>query len=304
MLKFRLNTKLLYITAAIVFLSICTYFIWTISERREKDILIPVAPQNIPEGLTLTPPYMKPIEIRIRGPKSVVNRLKRQKIAYPLDLPDAGVGVITVPVNRRLLPFPKDIKVLKVTPSFVTVRIDREIKKTLPVDITFSGKPAKGHRIETTELKPSSVMVKGPQAVLENITSIPTKPIDLAGASESFKKEVTLDLKEGVTLTSENKMILALITIVEKTGRRSVSSIPVLGRGTTLSYEIKPSYVSIDISGPVLKIETVDEGISAYVDLDGLSPGTYERQAVISLPVDFTIIGISPEKFQVTIKRK
>ncbi len=307
--KYRLNItgmqkKLLTVLAVIIVVSICAYFIYPISQAREKDILIPVVPQNIPEGLTLTPPYMKPIEIRIRGPKPVVNRLKKQEIAYLLDLPDAGVGVISAPVNHRLLPFPKDIKVLKVTPSFVTVRIDREIKKTLPVDITFSGKPAKGYDIEKTELKPSFVMIKGPEAVLENITTIPTKPIDLGGASESFKKEVTLDLKEGITLTSSSKIILAAITIIEKTGRKSLSNIPVKGKGTTLTYEIQPSCVNIDISGPLPKLKTIDQAISAYVDLKGLTPGTYDRQAVISLPVDFTIIGISPERFKVTIKRK
>ncbi len=290
----------------IMAIGIGVYFLWPLAKTLETDILVPVVPRNLPKGLTTAPPFMHSIEFHIKGPKSAIKSLSQENLKYVLDLSKATTGVISIPVNQTLLSFPKGISVLKVTPSFVTVRIEREIKKVLPVDISFSGKPAKGFDVEKSEVKPSSVMVKGPEMILGTLTKIPTKPIDLNGVSESFKKEVTLDLKEGIILISANKLILAKVDIREKTGKKKLSDIPITGKGTTLKFDIQPPFVSIDISGPAIKIETLDKEkeISAYVDLDGLIPGMYKLQAVISLPVDFTIIGIIPEKFLVTIKDK
>ncbi len=298
--------KKLFLLIFITAIGIGVYFLWPFAKTLETDILVPVVPKSLPNGLTTAPPFMKSIEFHIKGSKSAIKSLSQENLKYILDLSNAKTGVISIPVNQTLLSFPKGISVLKVTPSFVTVRIEREIKKILSVDISFSGKPAKGFDVEKSEVKPSSVMLKGPEIILESLNKILTKPIDLNGVSESFKKEVTLDLKEGITLISTDKLILAKIDIREKTGKKTISDIPVTGKNSSLKFDIQPPFVSIDINGPVIKIEALnkEKEISAYVDLDGLIPGTYELQAVISLPVEFTIIGIVPEKFLVTIKKK
>jgi hypothetical protein len=50
----------------------------------EIEILIPVDPYNLPDGLALVDPVLKEIEIRVKGPVSVLDDLRRNVPRYKL----------------------------------------------------------------------------------------------------------------------------------------------------------------------------------------------------------------------------
>jgi len=149
-------------------------------------------------------------------------------------------------------------------------------------------------------------VVRGPQYILNDIEHISTNPIDVAGASEAFKKEITLNLAESVTVVFPEDPILAQIDIAEKTITRTFKKLPLAGRHITLPYSITPPDISLDVKGPaniVNKLETSDAFV-VYLDLAGLKPGVYVRRATIVLPVTTMLVGVSPEIFTVTIEEK
>ena len=59
------------------------------------------------------------------------------------------------------------------------------------------------------EAKPISVILRGPERSLGQMDKVSTKPINIKGLSESFKKEVALDLVENLKLIDSSKIILA-----------------------------------------------------------------------------------------------
>jgi len=191
------------------------------------------------------------------------------------------------------------------TPA-ITIRIDKEIKKELPIVVFVEGEAAPGFHVNGASASPHKAVLRGPQYILDDIEHISTNPIDIAGASESFKKEITLDLAESVTVLFPADPIIALIDIAAKTITRAFKDLPLAGRNIDLPCSITPSTISLDVKGPVNIVNALEIGeeFTVYVDLLGLKPGVYVRRATIVLPVTTMLVGVSPEIFTVTIKAK
>jgi len=282
------------------------FFLISCSAVEETDIFIPVDPGEISEGLTITGSLLKGLEVRVRGSKSAIERLSDLKPRYLLDLSGVDVGVNTIPVDPDRIPLPKTISILKINPSFLTVKIENEIQKEVPVVISFSGKPAPGFFVADAVAKPSSVILRGPEYILGPIEKGLTKTIIVKGLSESFKKEIALDLAEDLDIVSPSKIILAEIFIEEKIVTRSFDGIVVEGKGTPYICSITPSVINIIAKGPVIDIDKLqaENGMQVYVDLKGLNPGVYVRRATISLPVNTTLVSVKPEIFTVTLDHR
>jgi YbbR domain-containing protein len=269
----------------------------------EAEFFIPVEISGIPSELTVTGSHLKGIEVRVRGPKSALETLAKLKPKYLLDLSGAGVGVKTIYFDQHRIALPKGVTIIKITPELLTIRIENEIKKELPVIISLSGKPASGFIVAGAVAKPLSSVLRGPQNILGPMEKVLTKPIDIKGMSESFKKEIVLDLAEDLEVISASKVVFAEIFIEEKIAAKLYHDIPVEGRDTQYRYSVSPPGVNIEVKGPVNVLEKLyaEKGIKVYVDLKGLKPGMYVRRASIALPLKTTLINAEPEIFTVKI---
>lgn len=287
-------------------LGICFFLPGSCSSLQETVIFIPVDSSQIPAGLTITGPLLKGIEVHVRGPKSTVKILSDLKIRYVLDLSGAHVGINSIPIKKDRIILPEGISIVKINPTFLTVTIENKIKKELPVKISFSGKPATGFIVAGAAAKPLSVIIQGPENILGPMDKVLTKPIEIKGLSESFKKEVALDLVEDLEVISPSGIIFAEILIEEKIISKKFFDIQVEGKNSPFSYNITPPALNIEVKGPVNIIEKLhtEKWITVYVDLKGLTPGTYVKRATITLPVKTTLIGVKPEMFTVKISNE
>ncbi|MCD4786898.1 MAG: hypothetical protein K8R09_01615 [Desulfobacterales bacterium] len=285
------------------FLVSCFFLLWHDSPFHETDIFIPIDSGKIPDGLSITDPLLKGIEVRISCPESLVKTLSEIKSRYLLDLSDINEGVNNIPIRKDGIKLPSGISIINITPSFLTLKVEKELKKELPVIVSFSGKPATGF-FTYAVTRPSSVMLKGPENILGPIEKIFTKPIDVNGLSESFKKEIALDLPECLDIISFSGIILAEVYIEEQIVAREFKNIPVKGKDSTYTFSITPPAIDIEIKGPVNLLEKFyqENGLEVCVDLKGLKPGVYVRRASIVLPVKTILVRVKPEIFTVKIK--
>jgi YbbR domain-containing protein len=285
------------------FIGIGIFLLWPYASIQESDIFIPVDSEKIPEGLIITNGPFTGIEVHVRGPKSIIRTLSDLKIQYTIDLSEVNIGVNIIPIHQARIPFPKGISILKINPDSIAVKVENEIKKKLPVNISLTGKPAKGFMVVGAEAKPMSVTLRGSEDTLGRMDKVSTKPINIKGLSSSFKKEVTLDLVENLKLVDSSKILLANVSIKEQLATKIFDNIPVQGDGSLYVYHITPPVITIKVKGPVNMIENLygSNGVQVYVDLKGLKPGVYNKRATITLPVKTTLIDAIPEIFKVKI---
>ena len=285
------------------FIGIGIFLLWPYVSIQEADIFIPVDSKKIPEGLIITNGPFKGIEVHVRGPKSIIRTLSDLKIRYTIDLSGVNIGVNAIPIYQAQIPLPNGISILKINPDSIIVKVENEITKTLPVNISLTGKPAKGFVVVGAEAEPMSVTLRGSEDTLGQMDKVLTKPIDIKGLSGSFKKEVALDLVENLKLVDSSKIILSNVFIKEQLATKTFDNIPVQGNGSLYICRITPPVVTIKVKGPVNMIEKLygSNGIQVYVDLKGLKPGIYNKHATITLPVQTTLIDAKPEMFKVKI---
>jgi len=294
--------KIKWLTVCIA-IGICAYFFLPAASLYETDILISVGFDKIPSGLTITSFSTKNIEVRVRGPKSAIKDISNLKLQYSADLSDVSTGLNSIPVNLQHVVFPKKFSVINVNPAFLDVVADIEIYKKVPVKVFYNGEPALNFFVSDALAKPSSLILRGPEKLLHPIEKVLTKSIDINGTSESFKKEITLDLPEDIDIVFPSGVIHAEIFLKEKLAIKIFSNIPVKGKNTKYSYSITPFAINIEIKGPLNILEKLKakEEINVSVDLKGLKPGIYVRRAAITLPVKTKLAGAEPEIFTVKI---
>ena len=269
----------------------------------EIDIIIPVDPHKLPDGLTLAGPAPTEIEIRVKGPPEVLEDLRRNVPKYPLDLSAAAVGVESIAVNPDLIPLPGEVKVTRVNPAYLSVRVDRLIKKQVPVRVFVSGDPVSSYAVSGALAKPSTILICGPETAVRFVDELFTKPVDVTARSESFKKEIAVDLAEGIEICSSSGVVLAEVYIAAKIATKRFKGIWVQGKNTPHKFNITPPTLTIEIKGPISIIDNLQPGkdIDVYVELENLKPGVYVRRAAISLPLKTTLVRVEPELFTVKI---
>lgn len=273
---------------------------------QEADIFIPISSEKVPKGLIVTDIPLKGIEVRVRGLKSMVRTLSHLKIRYRINLSKVKIGLNVIPIRKARFPFPKGISILYINPGIITVRVEKEIEKNLPVQISLIGKPAKGFAVVRTKVEPASVILRGDLATLGPMNKVSTKRIDITGLSASFKKKAALNLKESLRRVDSSEIILARVVICERVVDKIFNHVPVVGKQTPYVYRIMPPTIMIRVKGPSNLIEKLseDSGIQAYIDLEGLKPGKYKKRATITLPVKTTLIDAKPETFRINIANR
>jgi YbbR domain-containing protein len=298
-----LSYRSLGVLILLFFIGVGIFLLWPYASIQEADIFIPVDSEKIPEGLIITNAPFTGIEVHVRGPKSIIRTFSDLKIKYTIDLSGVNIGVNVIPIHQAQISLPNGISILKINPDWITVKVENEIKKKLPVNISLTGKPAKGFMVVGLKAEPMSVILRGSEDTLGQMDKVSTKPINIKGLSGSFKKEVALDLVQNLKLVDSSKIILATVFIKERLATKTFDNIPVQGDGSLYVYRITPPAITIKVKGPVNMIEKLfgSNGVQVYVDLKGLKPGVYNKRATITLPVKTTLTDAKPEIFKVKI---
>ncbi|WDP90415.1 MAG: YbbR-like domain-containing protein [Desulfobacter sp.] len=285
-------------------------------EPVETDILLPVDFANVPEGMVITQFHTNKIELRIKGNPGRIEKLNTETILYPADLytdlefDPAGAsdsiepGHYLLPVDRTRIPLDPAITILDISPSYLSVRLDKKITRTFKVTVPYSGEPAKGYMALAPAVDPPTVDLTGARTLIDGIKTLKTKPVDLGNAAEAFKKEIPLDLDNPLLFSADRPMFIVTVPIKPRTAVRTIEGIPIELRNRTGRVSIKPDRIDIEIKGPedTLGAKAVLEQICAFMDLNGLKPGVYARHAYIDIPVDLVMTKASPQVFTVTIK--
>ncbi len=277
---------------------------FTASTKKEVVLTIPVTCHAIPDGLILTGPPVKGIEVRVKGRESAIDNIQKEDPGYDLSLKGLTVGEFSIKVNDLLIRLPKGVKRLETLTESISVRLEKEVKKTVSVTPLLAGEAAPGYKIKSIVIKPAEITLQGPENLLKDISQISTMQIDVSGINDSFKKEIALNFPEGTDTDRPLKIVKVQIEIGEEIGTRKFPDIPVYGKGGKQKHDIRPRLIHLEISGPLLILDKLQakNQLKAYVDLENLGPGVYVRRASIPLPLGTSLVSVEPEIFTITIK--
>ncbi len=298
----RRNVTFYWVIAGFL-LGAMALLLWPGTVTIEADIFVPFEMAAIPDDLVLTETPLKGVEIKVSGPARSVEALQKQKLSYVLDLKGLAAGYQQLPLHKERLALPGGISIIHIGPPRVALRAEKKVKKTVPILITLAGKPQQGFSVMGIVAIPPRIDLCGPESLLNTIASVKTKPVELNQHAESFRQEIILDLPENVRPVSPPDAFFAELSLEETLTVRTFTEIPVTGSQTLYHCRITPCVIRLDVKGPVKIMTQLDpaKDIAVHIDLKGLTPGVYVRQAIISLPLKTTLAGVSPKLFTVKI---
>lgn len=248
------------------------------------------------------------------GPLSRMRELRRKlqrgiiRATVTLSIPDDkkvdAMFTETVQVDDDALNAPPGIKV-ELAQETISVAVQRLTERTLPVRLDFTGEA----RVSQIKIEPASVLVRGPKAVLDQASFLPTKPyaIQVNGdapptADNKVRDQVSLVTElEGRPIQVNPGVVTFRCVAVPKQKFYELKDVPVhflcpkdcpwkprFG-------EEKEGRMALKLIGPVMD---QTPPVVAFIDLTGgnLARGKNVEPLRVQLPKDFQLADPTPPR--------
>jgi YbbR domain-containing protein len=130
--------------------------------------------------------------------------LSPKNVKAIIDLSDAKPGVAKFTIQSERITLPRGLRVTMVSPASVVLRLDKLLKKNLPVEAILVGKPLEEFKLTSVGIDPAVVEIVGARGELSRLKRIPTEEIDISGLKKDSVRKVSLNLA-GLHIKSINK---------------------------------------------------------------------------------------------------
>jgi hypothetical protein len=162
-------------------------------QKVEIAMAVPLEIKDLPRDLVLVNELPETLEVRVRGPKTLVATLTPREVDW-LGLPKSfAEGENVIWVRPEAVRVPRGIEVVGVTPQRVRVVLDAVVVREVEVSPRIEGAPPKGFVLRRVTSTPPRIRMTGPKSELRTLTRVYTLPINLEGQEASFSTRAMLE---------------------------------------------------------------------------------------------------------------
>jgi YbbR domain-containing protein len=283
-------------------LAIALWFAVSGEERTETTLNMALEMINLRPNLMVTSEVPPTIQVRVVGPRSIVNSLSQTRQTETLDLAGYKDGRHTFYLGPNSFALPRGVQVVRIQPNPINLTLAATMTQTLPIKPILENNPPEGYEVIRATTKPPQVTVKGPYPELAELNFLPTLPIDLSHLKENTIIATDLDFKNLHLSLKEPVPILADIQIGPKPLTRTFSGVAVLIEAPAT--RVSPSQVSLTIKGPWPQVHNLKaEDLKARVETQSLSPGRHRVTVSVELPGGVSLVRARPAIVTVTVAK-
>ncbi len=188
-------------------------------QQGESRLTIPVALIGLPDSLALSGRFPSRITVDVRGKGKDLIRLGLIGRQLTVDLAGVSSGrfqktITADDVRERAIPaeLAKAVDVTNVIePRTVDVLIEPKRKKAVLLLARLVGSPAAGYQVVgSPEVEPESALVAGPASQIQNLDTLRTLPVDIAGERERIQRQVQLDTGVSPVVVQPRRVLVTL----------------------------------------------------------------------------------------------
>lgn len=203
---------------SLVFALVLWFFV--MGERNlEIGYAVPLEIKNVPKGMMIANEVPNTVDVRLSGPRTMLMNLGPRDVGISVDLSDLKAGLTTFKRLEERLNIPTGIKVTRLSPAYIDLKLEPIRSKELPVRVVLSGRPAEGFHVVAVTAEPASVAVEGAEGELNTLREVATDAVDLSGASASLTMSVPVNYRGRYTQLKDNRTVEVSVQI-EKGGSK------------------------------------------------------------------------------------
>ncbi|VGO22157.1 CdaR family protein [Pontiella sulfatireligans] len=270
-----------------------------------SDILVDV---DVPEGVAVWEKSTHRVNILFRGSREDIRYLNNEQLRVVIPLPNPAYGEdINVKLSEKFLRNPTGAKVVRFSPSDVTVKLDHEGERLLPVKATINGTLPEGLEVDRIVCTPASVRVFGAQQVLDGMESIHTETIELKDRQATFKESIPVALPQAGRMQVDPDWVSVEFILEERSSVQSFENVEVkimCASGEQRHFNIHPQTISVTVKGQQQRIEQMrSSDVFAFVSCSDLAENTgYDLPVVLDLPQDVQLVKTVPTVVHVDVE--
>lgn len=181
--------------------------------RMEVNHIVPLEYKGLPEGLMIASEVPTSVALRINGPRALQVNLGPNDIELSVDLKGLSAGVTSFKRLDETLDIPSGLKITRISPSYVDVKLERVRERNVPVRVVLTGEPAPGFLVKSSQAKPDKVTVSGAESELKGVSEVVTEGLDLTNVQESFTQIVALSYVGNYTDLKDTKTVEVTVVL-------------------------------------------------------------------------------------------
>jgi len=287
--NFFRSDEILTTKRAILVLCIGIAFVFWLITKLSKSYQTTISCQIVyktPANKAVAGQPTNTLEIEVQGKGWQLLSLLRQKNQLRLEVPvSESTSAVPLRVLRKSLSeiLPSDIQVLRTVPEMLTVQLDNQATKKVPLLLNLQKTDVWEYQFaQPIQLQPDSVAIAGSKVALSKIKAWYTEPISIANLIEKTKGEIGITQSNTIKVSGEKA---SYNVVLEQVTEREME-LPIEIENTKDSIQLIPDRVKV--------VCTV--GLSQY---DQLSPADFKATA------DFAqITTIQPTQVPIFITHK
>jgi YbbR domain-containing protein len=258
------------------------------------------------EGYAYTKPVVRPQAVVVKGPRTLVNSIK--KVAVQVDISGKNATVVSTLPLRVLDAQDREQRGITFRPDVVEVTVPVVPVSSVPISPDIKGSPQEGYIVKDVRVAVPVVVLTGGRDVLRSIDTVFTEPINIEGLTQTVSRDVRLILPRGVKIFEEQVKTVRVTVEIEKLSSRTLTfrpeEIAVNNLSPEFTAELENRDIVLTVRGPESIIDRVNKNmVEIYVDILGLVEGEHMLKIRASIPRPYTIAEIQPESIKVTLRR-
>ena len=227
-------------------------------------------------------------EVTIRGAEYKINQVATIKALIDVDnLSKKEVGTQTLnDVSLKAYDSEGNVVDVEFVPSKISAEVDlASPSKTVSLNFVPKGNLATGKAIAGYTFSQSEVTVYGDTETLSSINSLDVI-VDVSNLVNDTSFRAEIKKPTGIKSISTNYVMVNL-TVTDSTSEPIKFSIPLTGINVGEGLIAQPvdndnGFITVEVQGASSVLSSIDEAdITVYVDLNGLSEGTYTKEIIV-----------------------
>jgi len=260
----------------------------------EKTLNLSVNYENLREDLTLTS-KINVVNVKIRGDQKLINSLGLKDFKAVVDLSQVRMGEQMVPVK---IENSLGVEIVDVYPKEVMINVDKIAEKQVPVTVALLGQTAHGYSSFKASVKPSQVVIRGPENVLQTLEEARADVnLNFAQSNLVLNLPVKVQDKWGNWYGSDSLTIIpntveVFIPVVQDTPSKTVPVKPVFEGKPAPGYQVARILVepeTVKILGQFNKLDTIDRVQTLPVILNDIKENIVQ-EVDLSIPSGVTLL--------------
>jgi len=183
-------------------------------QKAEVGYTVPLELKNLPVGLVVANEVPSLVDVRISGPRTLLSNIQSSALSMSVDLRGLQAGLTTFKRLDQNLNIPSALRVSRLSPSYVEVKLERVRQKTVPVRIAFEGQPVDGAILSEVIIRPESVVIEGAESEVKDVDGVVTEKVDISLAQESFTLTLPIDYRGTYTTLKDQKTVEVEVIII------------------------------------------------------------------------------------------